>query len=117
MQIKVQFIESGEYLTGFTVSGHDVSSADAEFSVLCAAVSSAVQLTCNTLTEYFGVPENAVRVHASRGMDNRISLRIPSVNRVQSDILRGLYLHMTVLSEDTSGMLALKTVQRTDTHN
>lgn len=117
MQITVQFFGQGEYLSGFSVSGHDEIAADAEYSVLCAAVSSAVQLTCNTLTEYFGVPESAVSVHASRGKDNRISVSVPHVNRVQSDILRGLYLHISQLSENTSGRLVLKKVQQPDPNN
>jgi len=117
MQIKVQFFADGDLLTGFTVSGHDEIAEDTGFSVLCAAVSSAVQLTLNTLTEYFGVPESAVRIHQSRGTDNRISLRMKAPGRTQSDILRGLLLHFQQLSEDNSALLIQKTVQQTDTHN
>ena len=116
MRIKVQFTEQEGLLTGFTVSGHDTAEGDADFSVLCAAVSSAVQLTCNTLTEYFGVPERAVQVHASAGADNRIALRMQNVSRTQSDILRGLYLHFTQLSESEPGRLVLSVQQTGKNH-
>lgn len=109
MQIQVQFFADGDFLTGFTVSGHDEIAADKGYSILCAAVSSAVQLTLNTLTEYFGVPERAVHISASRGAENRISLRMQNVSRTQSDILRGLLLHFQQLSEDNSALLVKRT--------
>jgi len=105
MQIKVQFREQDGLLTGFSVTGHDAVQGDSDFSVLCAAVSSAVMLTLNTLTEYFGVPETAVEVHPGAGTDNRISLRLQRTSKTQSDILRGLYLHCNALAEDYPGRL------------
>lgn len=71
--------------------------------MLCAAVSSAMQLTCNTLTECFGVPADAVTVSAASGAQNRISVRLEHPDSTQSEILHGLLLHFTLLAEDSDG--------------
>ena len=99
MKILAHFVCSGDVWCGFTVSGHDQAGSSG-FSVLCAAVSSAVQLTCNTLTECFGVPEDAVQVTPAKGTQNQISLRLQSPDAVQSGIVRGLAVHLQLLSEE-----------------
>ena len=95
---------------GFTVSGHDAA-GNAGFSVLCAAVSSAVQLTCNTLTECFGVPEDAVQVTPANGSQNQISLRLSSPEPAQSGIVRGLAVHLMLLAEEYPKGLAVTVSQ------
>ena len=104
MQIKADFVQEHGLFTGFTVSGHDVA-GDAGFSVLCAAVSSAVQLTCNTLTECFGVSVKAVQVHPKKNAQNQIAVRLPVPDPVQSKLIQGLLLHLNLLSEESGGAI------------
>ena len=104
MQIKADFVLEHGLYTGFTVSGHD-EAEEAGYSVLCAAVSSAVELTCNTLTECFGVPEMAVQVHPQKNAQNQITVRLPEPDPVQSKLIQGLLLHLKLLSEDSGGAL------------
>ena len=102
---------TGEYLwCGFSVTGHDAAGSSG-FSVLCAAVSSAVQLTCNTLTECFGVPAEAVQVTPAKGTQNQIALRLPSPDPVQSEIVRGLAIHLQLLAEEYKKGLAVTVSQ------
>ena len=105
MQISVRFFRADGLYRGFSVSGHDAVPDSAEYSVLCAAVSSAVQLTCNTLTEIFGAPADAVQVRPAKHEQNEIALRLPEPDSVQSEILRGLHLHLQLLSEEYAGRL------------
>ena len=105
MQIRADFVQENGLYTGFSVSGHDLAAADTGISVLCAAVSSAVELTCNTLTECFGVPEKAVKVHPAQDAQNQIAVRLPEPDPVQSKLIQGLLLHLTLLSEESGGAL------------
>lgn len=109
MKITVQFFRSAGLYTGFAVSGHDEVAEDEQFSMLCAAVSSAVQLTCNTLTECFGVPESAVSVRPAENQQNQIALRLQAPDTVHSEIIHGLAIHMQLLSEEFGGMLRITT--------
>ena len=105
MQIKAVFVQENGVYTGFSVSGHDLAAEDTGISVLCAAVSSAVELTCNTLTECFGVPENAVAVQPAENAQNQIAVRLPQPDPVQSKLIEGLLLHLNLLSEESGGAL------------
>ena len=112
MLLKASFVRENGLYTGCSISGHIETAPNAEYSVLCAAVSSAVQLTCNTLTECFGVPDEAVRVSADSGAQNNITLRLPEPDRVQSEILHGLLLHLTLLSEDAGDLMEVTVSER-----
>ena len=48
--IRVEFTKSGELLTSFSVSGH-AGYDDYGHDIVCASVTSAVQLTANGITE------------------------------------------------------------------
>ncbi|MBQ9898202.1 MAG: ribosomal-processing cysteine protease Prp [Ruminococcus sp.] len=54
--IKARFFQSGGFLTGFEVSGH-AGFAESGKDIVCAAVSSAVQLTVNLLDELGFTPD------------------------------------------------------------
>ena len=107
MRLNAEFVRRGGLYTACTVRGHAPAENDAEYSVLCAAVSSAVQLTCNTLTECFGVPQKAVTVAAEKGAQNRISVRLQEPDSTQSEILHGLLLHLQLLAEDAGDSLSV----------
>ena len=92
--IRAKFFSKAGHLTGFSVSGH-AGYADAGEDIVCAAVSSAVQLTANGITEVLGLQ---ARVRAE---DDTVSLRLDdSANREAEAFLKALQLHLSVLSED-----------------
>lgn len=51
---RVSFARCGEYLTAFTLSGHSMA-AEYGSDIVCAAVSSAVYMAANTITEILKV--------------------------------------------------------------
>lgn len=95
-------------LIGCAVNGHAAYSGDdPSGQILCAAVSSAMQLTCNTLTECFHAAV-AVTAHPDAGAQNRLAFRLEKPDAVQAGILQGLLLHFQVLAEDFDGQLTVK---------
>ena len=90
--IEARFNKSGEELVGFSVTGH--AGYDIEgFDIVCASVSSAVMLTCNAITEVFGI-----RADIS-AEDNLISCKTaPSADG--SKLIESLLIHLTALSEE-----------------
>lgn len=92
--ITVHFGRSSQGLVAFSISGH-AGYADAGQDIVCASVTSAVQLTANAITEQFGV-------NAKVTVDeNKISLRLPTGAKKGAQLLlEALFEHLTVLSED-----------------
>ncbi len=76
----------------FTVKGH-AGFADEGEDIVCAAVSSAVYMTVNTLTEIFGVKDT------SSVKDGYLHFEI-SGNETARDIIKGLKLHVSGLAEE-----------------
>ena len=91
--ITVRFQKSGSRLRAFSISGHGY--ADAGQDIVCASVTSAVQLTANAITEQFG--ERAeVTVE-----ENQISLLLPSdAGKEAALLLEALLEHLRILAED-----------------
>lgn len=112
MRLKANFVRRDGLFAACSVSGHDPVAADKDYSILCAAVSSAMQLTCNTLTECFGVPDEAVTVTAADTAQNQIAVRLPSPDKVQSELLHGLLLHLQLLAEGAGGALTVTVTSR-----
>lgn len=79
---------------GFTVQGH-ADTAPAGEDILCAAVSSAVYLTANTLTEIYGLTPD-LSEH-----DGYFSLRFSDADAYETaqPLLQGLCLHLLGLEE------------------
>ena len=101
--LKAHFMRHNGMLISCTVSGHDAYTEDTGYSVLCAAVSSAVQLTSALLSDCFGAPEDCVTVSPAANEQNQISIRLPEPDPVHSRILNGLLLHFQALAEDSDG--------------
>jgi uncharacterized protein YsxB (DUF464 family) len=104
MLLKAHFVRRNGMLCACTVSGHDAVSEDTGFSVLCAAVSSAVQLTSALLVDCFGAAEDCITVRPADNAQNQITVRLSQPDPVHSNILKGLLLHFQALSEDFPGM-------------
>lgn len=80
-------------ITGFCVSGHSGSAESGE-DIVCAAVSSPVYMTANTLTEVLSLsPE----ITEKDGFF-RLTLSDGEAKKA-SDILQGFFLHLQALSE------------------
>ena len=79
-------------LCGFDVNGHSGSAACGQ-DIVCAAVSSAVYMAANTLTEVCGC---AADIHEK---DGDLALRViePDVTKAQN-VLQGLQIHLQGLT-------------------
>jgi len=110
--LNAHFVRKDGLLTECTVSGHDTYTEDTGYSVLCAAVSSAVQLTSALLCDCFGAPEQCVQVHAAKNAQNQIRIRLSEPDPVHSNILIGLLLHFKALAEDAEGNFRVTVTER-----
>lgn len=98
-------------LVGCSVIGHAAARQGEQARILCAAVSSAMQLTANTLTECFGAELEIINEPNERGSLNRLAFRLVKPDPVQSELLRGLLIHFTNLAEDFHGGIAVDIVE------
>ena len=80
-------------ITGFCVSGHSGSAESGE-DIICAAVSSPVYMTANTLTEILSLSPEITEKDGYF----RLTLSNEEAEKA-SDILQGFFLHLQALSE------------------
>ena len=90
------FKENGR-ICGFSVADHSGYDEEGE-DIVCAAVSSAVQLTANGITEIAGADAD-VSVNEKTA---EITLRTDPSNEGAQLLLAAFALHMEILSEDYS---------------
>ncbi len=91
---KIKFFTDKAALKGFSVSGHSsVDCEDTEGRIVCAAVSSAVYMTANTLTD---VIREKCEIEES---DALFSLLVNSEKSETQAVLKGLKLHFEGLEE------------------
>jgi len=91
--IRAEFFESKGIMEGFKVSGHAGYSENGS-DIVCAAVSSAVQLTANTLDVFVGCNAD---VNES---DNSIKCFAETAGSDSEKIIRSLMLHLEAVSEE-----------------
>lgn len=102
--IQAGFFESNGKLNGFSIKGH-AGYAESGYDIVCASVSSAVQLTANTITEGFGV-----KAEVSVIGDN-IMLELSQPNRNAEVMLEMLKLHIEMLSEEFPKTIKINTTE------
>jgi uncharacterized protein YsxB (DUF464 family) len=92
--ISAEFYLKDEVLIGFRIKGH-ADYDDFGQDVVCAAVSSAVELTANAITEILKVP-------AEVGVfENEIRLSLPDCNHKEAiDFLKALRLQLELISQE-----------------
>lgn len=92
--ITAEFYLRGERFSGFSIRGHAGYAAYGQ-DIVCASVSSAVELTANAVTEILKVP-------ASVGVfENEVKLILPEGDfREAEDFLKALRLHLELLLQD-----------------
>lgn len=99
--IQAHFTKTGGKLTGFSISGH-AGWGDYGEDIVCASVTSAVQLCANALTEVLKIPAE-VQV-----LDNLIKVDLPQpCSQEGSHFLEALLLHLQLLGEDYRGTIKL----------
>lgn len=101
-------------LTGCSVIGHASSRQGEQARILCAAASSAMELTANTLTECFGAELDIINEPSERNALNRLVFRLKKPDPVHSELLHGLLIHFTNLAEDFHGGIAVDIVEAPD---
>lgn len=107
MKLCAQFEQAGDKLIGCEVTGHaEYTAQDPAGQILCAAVSSAVQLICNTLTECFDAAVDLC-VSPDAGDQNRLGFRLKQPDSVQSKLLQGLLMHFQMLCEDYPDLMTV----------
>jgi len=91
---------------GFTISGHAGQTASDENSIVCAAVSSAVQYTTILITESFREQDEEL----ADGDTITVRLKTPDKGN-SSRILEGLHQHLKFLSEDYPGTIEIQIME------
>ncbi len=99
---EAEFFTKDSVITGVHVFGHTGYAEEGE-DIVCAAVSSAVIMTANTLTEIMNVNAEAY------DSDGDISITVPCENAEQcSNVLQGLKLHLLGLEQQYSEFIKVK---------
>ncbi len=100
--ITAEFYYKQSKLCGFMIKGH-AGYAENGNDIVCASVSSAVQLVCNIITESFKVNAD-IKV-----LIDKIQLILPFADENSQKVLDGLYTHIKFLSEDYKGTIKITT--------
>ncbi len=104
--IRACFLSKSGRIVGFEISGH-AGYADDGSDIVCASVSSAVEMVANTITEVVGLSAKV----SSKG--EIITLRLPKPDggykdTAALDIIRGLRMHLSILSEQFKGTISIE---------
>lgn len=100
--ITVTFNCSGNLICGFTVSGHS-GYAEEGSDIVCSAVSSAVYMTANTITDIQHIKADVTE------NDGFLKMNLSKEEAEKSKvILDGLKLHLTALSEQYKKYIKVK---------
>ena len=93
----VTFLTEESRIIGFDAKGHSGYAAEGE-DIVCAAVSSAVQLVCNTVTDFFNADADAAVG------ENRIELRLNSSDDPSEKLLEAFRDHMEYIQAKYPGV-------------
>ncbi len=100
--IQADFTRSEGKLTAFSLRGH-AGYDDYGKDIVCASVTSAVQLTANAITEVLKVRAD-VQV-----LDNQIRMKLPEkCSQEALHFMEALLLHLEILAEDYEGTIKVK---------
>lgn len=93
--LRAVFYRRDNALCGFDVTGHAGYGTQGS-DVVCAAVSSAVMLVCNAVTDFMGAG-----AHAEVG-ENIVSLRVQKHSAQSESLLEAFYDHMQGIAAEYS---------------
>lgn len=98
----VKFLADAKGIYGFCVSGHSSVNCDDELGkIVCSAVSSAVYLVANTVTEIIG---DSAKAEIRDGLMN---FKVINPSSETYKIMDGLKLHLTELSKEYSNNIKI----------
>lgn len=102
--IQAKFFESDGNFKGFSVSGH-AGYAESGKDIVCAAVSSAVQLASNILTD-------GLKISASvSAKNNVVTLSINKVDKSADMVIAMLKAHLEFISEEFPKKIKITTLE------
>lgn len=104
--INAEFFKKNSGFIGFKISGHSGYS-DSGSDIVCASVSSAVQLTANTITDFFSIDADV----SAEG--ETINLKISdycefSSNSFSHKLINSLLVHLDLISQEFDGTINIK---------
>jgi len=105
--ITAEFISKSNNLIGFNISGH-AGYDDFGYDIVCASISSAVQLVCNTITEYF---KSNAEVSADENDGIKLKLIEYSNDSPAILLIEGLKFHIETLLEDFPKNIKVKVTE------
>lgn len=91
--LKAVFYKENDRFTGFSISGHAGYGTEGN-DIVCAAVTSAVELTCNTITEFFGA---AAEVSV---FENEVRLILKEYAESSGQLLASLFSHIEYMAQE-----------------
>ena len=99
---KFVLFKTKEHFTGFEVSGHSTDNADdLQGKLVCSAVSSAVIMAANTITE---ILELKAKTEVS---DGYLKIEIMNPDNNSDLVLKSLLFHMNELRKEYSGRIEI----------
>ncbi|MBE6902335.1 MAG: ribosomal-processing cysteine protease Prp [Ruminococcaceae bacterium] len=91
--LKAVFYKQGDGFSGFSVSGHAGYGTEGN-DIVCAAITSAVELTCNTITEFFGA---AASVEV---LENEVRLTLKDDSAPARQLIASLHAHIAYIAQE-----------------
>ena len=91
--LKAVFFKRDGGFSGFSVSGH-AGYGTAGNDIVCAAVTSAVELTCNTITEFLGA---AASVEV---LENEVRLTLEEESVPARQLIASLFAHIEYIAQE-----------------
>jgi len=102
--ISVKFLKRRGLYVAFKVSGH-ADYADAGEDVVCAAVSSAVQLVCNAATDIFKIPSEI-------SVNGGVKFKLKNAYSDEAQKLISAFLqHMRLLAKDYKKNIKIEIIE------
>ena len=102
--IEAEFLRYDGALVGFSVSGH-AGAGRFGHDIVCAAVSSAVELTANTITDFLFCKADV------KATDNRVMFVLKDPGSAMSisgkQVIASFHNHMRVIAESASGKIRI----------
>ena len=102
--IRVVFTKKSGNFSKVSVSGH-AGYEDSGRDIVCAAVTSAVQLTANSITEVF---ETNAKVSVKAA---EVVIDVSDFNATASKLMEALYLHLDILSQEYSDYIEITVLE------
>ncbi len=99
--ICAEFFRKNGVISGFEISGHS-GYAESGSDIVCASVSSAVQMTANTITDVFGY-----KADVDVG-ENTISVTTALCDKTLLKLYDGLVMQLKLLSQEFKGTINIK---------